>query len=459
MSLTARLRQDDLLSRVLLNSAHLFSSNSISLVLGFVQGILAARLLGLADYGLVVLVMAYASTVNGLFSFRMSELVVRYAGEYLEQGQREKAAALVKAAGLGEAGVSLLAFLVVAATAGLASRLIIKMPGSEWMIVLYSLGLLANFNTETSTGVLQATGKVRLRGLVNLAQTALSLTIIGAAFLIHRSTGAFQSQLVLIALAGYLAGKSLLGLGLFATAQVELRRVLGAGWSRASLRVLPSARELVRFAVSSNLSATAILIFRESELLWIGFFLNPEAAALFKNAYTIVLFLAVPADPLILAVYPELNRLIVQRAWPRLHRLLRNVTLISLGYNMVLALALVLLGRWVLSFYGSQYVVAYPALLVLLAGFAFNFTLFWNRPLLLSLGLPTFPLWAVLFAGLLKLGLAFALVPRYGYTMEAALLSLYYVVSVGLMAWRGLKEIRTQESGPAGAALKQEGGS
>src|SRR5512143_2127041 len=133
MNLSARLRQDALLSRVLLNSAHLFSSNSISLVLSFVQGILATRLLGLSDYGLVVIVMAYASTINGLFSFRMSELVVRYAGEYLELGEREKASALIKAASLTEASVSALAFGLVAATAGLATRFITKAPGSEWM--------------------------------------------------------------------------------------------------------------------------------------------------------------------------------------------------------------------------------------------------------------------------------------------------------------------------------------
>jgi len=452
MSLSARLRQDDLLSRVLLNSAHLFSSNSISLVLSFAQGILAARLLGLGDYGLVVIVMAYASTVNGLFSFRMSELVVRYAGEYLETAEKEKAAALIKAAALAEAAVSALAFIVVAATAGIATRLITKAQGSEWMIMLFSLGLLANFNTETSTGILQITGKVRMRGVVNLAQTILSLSIIGAAFILNRGTAALGSRTVLIVLVGYLAGKSLLGLGLFTSAQVELRRVLGRGWSRASLRVLPSARELVRFAFSSNLSATAILIFRESEILWIGFFLSREAAALFKNAYTIVLFLAVPADPLILAVYPELNRLIVLKAWPRLRAFLRSVTLISLGYNTLLALGLVLFGRLILSVYGSQYVAAYPALIVLLAGFAFNFTLFWNRPLLLSLGLPTFPLWAILIAGVLKVSMGFLLVPRYGYTMEAALLSMYYVISVGLMVWRGLSEIRRQDAESTGQA-------
>ena len=189
MSLAARLRQDDLLARVILNSAHLFSSNSISLVLSFVQGILAARLLGLADYGLVVIVMAYASTINGVFSFRMSELVVRYAGEYLETGDREKASALIKAAGLTEAGVSALAFALVAFTAGLATRFITKTPGTEWMIIVYSVGLLTNFNTETSTGILQVTDKVRLRGVVNLAQSLLSATIIAAAFLLRGTRG------------------------------------------------------------------------------------------------------------------------------------------------------------------------------------------------------------------------------------------------------------------------------
>ncbi len=446
MSLTARLRQDALLNRVLLNSAHLFSSNSVSLVLSFVQGILAARLLGLSNYGLLVIVMAYASSVNGLFSFRMSELVVRYAGEYLEKAEKEKAGALIKVASLAESAVSTFAFLAVAATAGIATRLITKSPGTEWMIVLYSVGLLTNFNTETSTGILQITDKVRLRGIVNLAQTVLSVSVIGAAFLINSRSGALQASSLLIVLAAYLAGKSVLGLGLFGAAQLELRRVLGPGWTKASLHVLPSARELFRFAFSSNLSATAILIFRESELLWVGFFLNKDAAGLYKNAYTLVSFLSVPADPLILAVFPELNRLIVQKAWPRLQSFLRRITTLSLAYNAVLAAGFILFGHWMLGLYGAPYVAAYPAMMILLTGLAFNYTLFWNRPLLLSFGLPTFPLWATLIAGALKVGLSFLLVPRYGIGMEAALLSFYYVLSVGLIVWRGLRELRRQEA-------------
>ncbi len=165
------LREDPLLSKVVRNSAHLFSSNSLSLALSMVQGILAARLLGPAGYGLIAIVMSFASTVNGLLSFRMSELVVRYGGEYIERDERDRAAALVKAASLTEMAVSVFAFLVVVLSAGLATRYFAKTPGAEMLFIVYALGLLANFNIETSRGILQVTDKIRLEGLINLFQT------------------------------------------------------------------------------------------------------------------------------------------------------------------------------------------------------------------------------------------------------------------------------------------------
>ena len=114
------------------------------------------------------IVTSYATTVNGFLSFRMSELVVRYGGEYLEKDEKGKTAALVKAAALSEATVSLFAFFVVAATAALASQYIAKTPNTAMLFIVYSLGLLANFNTETSTGVLQMLGKIKYQGAINL---------------------------------------------------------------------------------------------------------------------------------------------------------------------------------------------------------------------------------------------------------------------------------------------------
>src|SRR5512134_848759 len=124
------LKQDALLGKVVRNSAHLFSSNSFSLALSFLMGVMSAQLLGVAGFGLVGLVMGYASTVNSLLSFRMGELVVRYGGEYLQRGEKDKASTVFKIAAVAETIVSVLAFVFVALTAGSASQYLTKTPGT-----------------------------------------------------------------------------------------------------------------------------------------------------------------------------------------------------------------------------------------------------------------------------------------------------------------------------------------
>lgn len=431
-----RWMQDALLGKVIRNSAHLFTSNTLSLAINVVQSALAVRLLGASGLGLITLVIGYTSTVNSLLSFRMSEVVVRYGGEHIEKGERVKASALIKAAGLTEASVSILAFLVVLVSAKWASLTIAKTPGTAMLFIVFAVALLANFNVETSIGILQVTGKIRYQGTVNLVQSILSIMIVLVAF--------FWGNALLLVLLAYLVGKVVLGLGLFFTAQSQLRPILGTSWWRTPLKSLADSRGVIRFAVSSNISATIIKIFRESEPLWVGYFLSTGAVGYYKVAYALVSFLAIPADPLIAATFPEINRLIVQRAWPALRGFLRKVTTIAFIINSAAALGFIFLGRFVLLLYTGheEFIAAYPTMLALFVGLAFNYTLFWNRPLLLALGMPDFPIWATLAAGLVKVGLAFWLVPKFGILAAGVLLSYYYIASVGIMALRGIKETR-----------------
>src|SRR5512145_221559 len=117
MSLFQKMRShlpdDPLLQRVLRNSGYLFSSNMISAALGVLQGIFVVRLLGDSGYGLLTIIMDFASNTNRLLSFRMSEVVVKYVGEALAQENKGRAAAIVKGVGILEAAMSVLAYLVL----------------------------------------------------------------------------------------------------------------------------------------------------------------------------------------------------------------------------------------------------------------------------------------------------------------------------------------------------------
>ena len=86
-------KKDTLLGSVVRNSGYLLSSNTISMGLTFLQGLLAAAMLGAANYGTLGIIISFASNVNRLLSFRMNELVIKYGGQYLAQGRKELAGA------------------------------------------------------------------------------------------------------------------------------------------------------------------------------------------------------------------------------------------------------------------------------------------------------------------------------------------------------------------------------
>lgn len=439
MSFFTKLRADPHFSRALHSSGKLLSANTISLGLSVLQGIMVARLLAPEGLGLLRVVMVYASTINSVLSFRMSELTVRYGGEYFTKGDKTKAAAVIKAASLLEALVSVLAFLAVVFSAGLAEKYFTEASGVAWMFSWYALGLLASFNLETSTGVLQVTHKIQWQGYFDLAQNIFVTALIGAAFFLHGSLAAVLNA--------YLFGKIILGLGIFGVAQIQLRKNLGSGWWKTPLTNLSGVKDMLGFAFSSNVSATIIKLFRESELLWVALFLPTDLVGLYSVAYTIVRFIAIPADALIPATFPEINHLAVQKDWRKLKDFLRKVTTLSFVYNLLIGLGFIIFGRWLILIYsGAKFLGAYPALAALTVGLVFNYVLFWNRPLLLSLGLPNYPVWATLIVGLLKTALAFWLIPKYGIVAAGALLSFYYVASVGAMALRGMQEIKRAET-------------
>jgi len=437
-------KNDKLLQKILANSGYLLSSNVLSMGLSVIQSILAGRLLGVAGFGVIGTITAFASTLNRLFSFRMNELVVKYYGDAAVKKQPERAGAIIKAAVLAETGSAILSFLILVLLAPLAAEKLADDPSTARMFILYGSMVLVNFATETATGILQVANKFRNYAVVNLVSSVFTAGIIVWAF--------FAGRGILEVIWAYLVGKVILGLGTACLGWKETNNALGKGWWKASFSALPPMKELLGFAFSSNISSTIIMLVRDNEALWIAWFLSPVEVGYAKTALAIINLVQVPITPFISTTYPEINNAVIKKVWALLRRLLKRVTLISGGWTGLTALGLVILGRWLLLFYGVEFQPAYVPMLVFLVGLGFANIFFWNRPLLLSLGLPMVPYRISLYCGIAKVALAFLLVPRLGLNFEALLLSAFFVVSVSLIIARGLREVRKNEMSAAEAA-------
>lgn len=433
------LRDDPLIQRVVRNSSYLFSSNSVAAALNLVQGVLVVRLLGDSGYGLLAIVMDFASNTNRLLSFRMSEVVVKYMGEALVQENRPRAAAIVKGAGLAEAGMSVLAYGVLLSLSVWGAQTFADDTSVASLFRFYGLFLLANLVYETSVGVLQATDKFKYVAQANFYQSIATTLLIVSAVVWNLG--------MLGVLAAYLIGKTIASILIGYFALRELNRHLGAGWFRAPLGLVQEWKSVFRFAFSTNLNGTVNLLARDNLRLYLAIFLSDAQVGYFKLAASLVNLVMLPIEPFIWPTFAEITRTIAQRQWLRTRRLLRQVSAIGGIWTLLAGGGLIALGWWIIPLiWGSEMAPAYWVLVILLAGYAFANVFNWNRPLLLALGQPGYPLMVAAVTGAVEVLLLFLLLPGGNFLLGAAIFSAYLAVSVSWNVLRGLSVLRQAEA-------------
>ena len=435
----AGLREDALLGRVVRNSSYLFGSNTVSAALNVLQGIFVIRLLGDAGYGLLTIVMDFASNTNRLLSFRMSEVVVKYMGEALAQGNKGRAAALVKGIGLTEAATSILAFLALLALSYWGAQTFAGDISVAYLFRFYGLFLLANLIYETSVGVLQTTNKFNQVARANFYQSIATTFLILSAFALNLG--------ILGILTAYLIGKTVAAIMIAMSAVRELNHQLGDGWTRAPLSSITDWKSILRFAFSTNLNGTVNLFARDNIRLYLAIFLSNAQVGYFKLASQLVNLVMLPIEPFTWPTYAEITRTVAQRQWQATRKLLKQVSAIGATWTLIAGGGLIALGWWIIPLlYGSEMAPAYPCLVILLIGYAFANVMNWNRPLLLALGHPGYPLMVAAITGAIEIILIFLLLPGRDILVGAAIFSAYLAVSVSWNALRGLILIKREEA-------------
>ncbi len=180
-----------------------------------------------------------------------------------------------------------------------------------------------------------------------------------------------------------------------------------------------------------------------------SFLRSPLEAGYYKIALGVINLVMIPVQPLIGTTYTEMARAISLRSWQATTDLLKKVTALAGTWTLATGFGLAAFGGWVIErLYGAEFGPAYPALVILLVGYGFANILYWNRPLLLALGMPTYPLKVAALFGLVKTGLGIWLVPGLGYLAQAALMSGFFLTTIGANVQRGVREIRMRRIEP-----------
>jgi len=396
----------------------------------FAQGIIAARTLGPADFGTLAIVIAAVTSFRVVATLRTRGAVIHLMNDALVDRDFAYAGASLKAAGLLEACVTLLAAAAAWELAPLAAHAFTRDPGMTGLIRVYALTIPFTVLTQTALGVLQYFGRFDVEMMVRTADRAATLAATVGAVMVGGTLDAF---VVAATIGPCVGGLLLAGLGI-----AEAYRRLGERWARAPLSAMAGRwGALIRGSVRGTLQTTLAAVAREGDPLWIAWFSTPIMAGYYALAAGLAGVALVPAAPFAQRAFPHVARLAAQQRWREVYAIrARSVMLVGVGVAVVLIMFGVdgqeLLGE----VYGRAFEPATNTLIILLGAGGIAAIAMWARPILLALGLAPANLLTTLLTGAIKIAGVLLLVRPLGAEGCALATAVAWAIASGLMALR-----------------------
>lgn len=316
---------------------------------------LAARDLGPAGIGLVLLIHSYAMAASSLTHFQSWQVIVRYGSRPLGDGDavpfRQAVAfalGLDLLTGLGGMLLAMALLPWLSGWFGIPANL--KAPA-----LLYCL-LIPTMASGAANGVLRALDRFDLIAWQTPVDAYARLVLV---------LGAYTMDAPLLVYLLIWASTDLLGdLYLWSAAVRELRRRGLLQGLRPTLRP-HGLQGGWRFALAVNLTASVNSAWGPVARLLVGGLLSPAATGLYRIASSLIDAVQSPIDLMAKAVHPELMRLDPGsgRPWHLMVRTMVVGTMVALAAWLLISLA----GERILTtIFGAQFAPAAPLLSVLL---------------------------------------------------------------------------------------------
>jgi O-antigen/teichoic acid export membrane protein len=324
--------------RVYNNLGLLLGGKAAAGLISLIYMVIAARLLGPEQYGVLVLVNYFAMLVGGLVAFPGWHAIVRYGVGPAAENDHAKLLRLLRFAGAIELVGGAAAVLVAAIVAPLLGPRLGWSAEAQALAIPYSFAVLATVRA-TPGGYIQILRRFDLLGLHNIVTPVMRLigTLIVllfgwglTGFLIAWLVAALVEGASLWIAAFYLARRHMAGVPLLAAPQDIRREHEGIG----------------RFMLSANADIMLGDLAGRLTPLIVGGVLGPAAAGLYSIAHRMTVVISQPAQILGQAAYAELARLVAD-GHARLavrHALLRCVG-IALASALPILLILAIFSR------------------------------------------------------------------------------------------------------------------
>lgn len=399
--------------------------------------LLATRFLGPTEYGVLVLVHAYITTVCGIVEFPSWQAIVRYGAEAQRQEDPHRLVRLLRFGAKVELVGGVLAILSAALLVPLVGGHLGWPPKAMAFAPFYALAVLGSVRS-TPAGYLQLCGRFDLLGLHNLVQPLFRL---GGALIVIACGWGIRSFLFAWLVAALAEFAVMWGMGIWLAARnlgAALRHPAGSAAPGGAAQENPG---IWRFLIASNADVTLSELAGRVAPLVVGWVLGPAMAGLYSVAQRATVIIAQPAQILGNTAYAELAHVVADgRGGEALRRILRKIVTVGLVAATPVVLVVAVFPQQILQLLaGRAFTEAAGVMIVLVLARAIALIGPPCSSAISALGHPSRSMAANLFASLVFLSAMPWLLQRYG-LMGAGIQALGQAILASgllvLLVWR-----------------------
>jgi len=390
------------------NSSWVLGGNMIRAIVMFAKGIIISRGLGVELYGIFNLIAAFALLIHQFFQFTLSTVLIKFGADFLGEHSIEKFKSLVKAILGLSLLLCLLSNLIIYASSEFFYQVFFDRPNLQLYIIVFGLAASTAFIDGLSLGLLRLFYKFKQNSVIVIINVLLELIIISIVLYVYPN----NFKYFLLAVVG---SKLISSIVLNGSTLILIGDKLKGFW-KASLSHLSQEKRQIRSYIVTN-SGSRILknLLNNGDVLLLGALTGPAPVAFYNIAKKLAQSILIVVDPITSSMFPQLSHLITQRKFNEVKVMLQKVTKMLLLPSLIFMAVLYWLREDIIQLaYGSEFVPAAEPFVYLAANAILAAILFWNLPMLLSMGLVNFRFKGQLAALIVGIAITYLTVPSMG---------------------------------------------
>lgn len=387
MNIKQLIKIKDLQTQVLFkNSSWVLGSNILRAVLVFLRGVIIARGLGVELFGTFNIIAAFAGLVHQFFGFPVSSTTIKYGADYLANNRLRELTALIKGSFFVSLLLAFTSTLVITGLTLFVYEVFFDDPDLETFVVLFAIITSSAFLDNLSKASLRLLYKFKEESIVVVVGAIIDLIIIGLVVFYNTSNfAAFFFAMI--------AAKVLSSILLNGVAFVYIWRIIKPYWKVPVQILKKESSKLISYTLNNSGSRALKTFMNNGDVLLLGALLGPAPVGFYNIAKKLAQSILIIIDPLTQTLFPQLSRLIGEKKYSEIGVMIKKVTRITLIPSLLVVCSLIFFREQIILFtYGQEYIEAAKPFIYLSINAVLGAILFWNLPLILSMGLVKFRL-------------------------------------------------------------------